>query len=197
MSARAVIKKGSLSLIHKPTIAGHLAYVLDENKKICLGSTENENSTGIHFDGNFYPAKPDRGGKIFIPYGKSTLNAKAILINNGFAQLCDFERQTERYSFSAWMHLNSESILIGNKASLLIKPALQVNSRQASLSLLKKVKVTLTTTSYIDNLPVTKNFENLTFSDEKDCVLEFQVPPHLGSITATLTCEVYNITQQN
>jgi len=61
---------------------------------------------------------------------------------------------------------------------------------------LKKVKVTLTTTSYIDNLPVTKNFENLTFSDEKDCVLEFQVPPHLGSITATLTCEVYNITQQ-
>jgi hypothetical protein len=109
LSARAVIKKGSLSLIHKPTIAGHLAYVLDENKKICLGSTENENSTGIHFDGNFYPAKPDRGGKIFIPYGKSTLNAKAILINNGFAQLCDFERQTERYSFSAWMHLNSES----------------------------------------------------------------------------------------
>jgi hypothetical protein len=129
LSARAVIKKGSLSLINKPTIAGHLAYVLDENKKICLGSTENENLTGIHFDGNFYPAKPDRGGKIFIPYGKSTLNAKAILINNGFAQLCDFERQTERYSFSAWMHLNSESILIGNKASLLIKPALQVNSR--------------------------------------------------------------------
>ena len=35
LSARAVIKKGSLSLIHKPTIAGHLAYVLDENKKIC------------------------------------------------------------------------------------------------------------------------------------------------------------------
>jgi hypothetical protein len=29
MSARAVIKKGSLSIIHKPTIAGHLAYILD------------------------------------------------------------------------------------------------------------------------------------------------------------------------
>ena len=33
LSARAVIKKGSLSMIHKPTIAGHLAYVLDENKR--------------------------------------------------------------------------------------------------------------------------------------------------------------------
>ncbi len=83
LSARAVIKKGSLSMIHKPTVAGHLAYVLDENKKICLG--DEKESTGIYFDGAFYPAKPDRAGKIFIPYGKSNLNAKAILINKGFA----------------------------------------------------------------------------------------------------------------
>jgi hypothetical protein len=48
LSARAVIKKGSLSMIHKPTIAGHLAYVLDENKKICTGEN---NRTGIFFDG--------------------------------------------------------------------------------------------------------------------------------------------------
>ena len=46
MSSRAVIKKGSLSLIHKPTIAGHLVYILDENKKICVGS-----KTGVYFDG--------------------------------------------------------------------------------------------------------------------------------------------------
>jgi hypothetical protein len=113
LSARAVIKKGSLSLIHKPTIAGHLAYVLDENKKICTGDG---NRTGIFFDGQYYPASPEKGGKIFIPYGKSPLTAKSILVNNGFAQLSDFERLTENYSFSAWIHLNSESILIGNKA---------------------------------------------------------------------------------
>jgi len=46
MSARAVIKKGSLSMIHKPTIAGHIVYVLDENKRIC-----NSPKTGIQFDG--------------------------------------------------------------------------------------------------------------------------------------------------
>lgn len=46
MSSRAVIKKGSLSLIHKPTIAGHLAYVLEENKNICSGP-----KTGVYFDG--------------------------------------------------------------------------------------------------------------------------------------------------
>lgn len=42
VSARVVIKKGSLSLVHKPTIGGYACYILDENKKICSGP-----STGI------------------------------------------------------------------------------------------------------------------------------------------------------
>jgi hypothetical protein len=87
MSSRAVIKKGSLSLIHKPTIAGHLAYVLDENKKICNGP-----KTGLYFDGQYYEANQEKGGKIFIPYGKTNKVEKAILINGEFAQLSDFER---------------------------------------------------------------------------------------------------------
>jgi hypothetical protein len=108
MSARAVIKKGSLSFIHKPTIAGHLAYILDENKRICKGS-----NTGIYFDGQYYKAEE---GKIFIPYGKQVLTSKVILMNNGFAQLSDFSRQTEEYEFKALIAINPESILIGKKA---------------------------------------------------------------------------------
>ena len=195
LSARAVIKKGSLSLIHKPTIAGHLAYVLDENKKICLGD-EGEGRSGVYFDGQYFAAKPDKGGKIFIPYGKTTTTQKAILLHNGFAQLCDFERQTETYSFNAWINLNSESILIGNKASVLIKPQLQINSRLASNELVKNAKVSLTTTSYIDSIPVTKNFENIKFQNGRDCILDFQVPPYLQTISVTLECEVFNLTQQ-
>ncbi len=91
--------------------------------------------------------------------------SKAILMNNGFAQLCDFERQTENYTFSAWIYINQESILIGNKASVIIKPSLQINQRQASVKLLKNTKITLTTTNYIDNTPVTKTFENIKFTD--------------------------------
>ena len=37
-SARAVIKKGSLSLIHRSTEAGHQAYILDDDKQICKGT---------------------------------------------------------------------------------------------------------------------------------------------------------------
>ncbi len=42
VSARVVIKKGSLTMIHKATIGGHAAYILDENKNICTGP-----STGV------------------------------------------------------------------------------------------------------------------------------------------------------
>jgi hypothetical protein len=49
LSSRAIVQKGNLSLIHKNTIAGHFAFILDENKKICKGKY-----TGLYFDNNFY-----------------------------------------------------------------------------------------------------------------------------------------------
>jgi hypothetical protein len=61
-SARAVVKKGSLSLIHKSTPAGHWATIIDDNRKVCSGE-----KTGIWFDNKFYSAKED--GSIFLNYG--------------------------------------------------------------------------------------------------------------------------------
>ena len=79
VSARAVIKKGSLSLVHRSTIAGHLAYVLDESKAVCTGER-----SGVWFDSKYYPADKDTG-RIFIPYGKQELSRKIIMINEDFA----------------------------------------------------------------------------------------------------------------
>lgn len=79
-SSRAVIKKGSLSLIHSPTIAGHAVYILDENKEIC--KTEN---TGIFFENNYFKCDPEAGGRVLIPYEKRQTQSKAILLYDGFA----------------------------------------------------------------------------------------------------------------
>lgn len=38
-------------------------YVIDENKEICKQA-----GTGIWVSGFFYPANPEKGGKIEIPY---------------------------------------------------------------------------------------------------------------------------------
>jgi hypothetical protein len=62
-------------------------------------------ATGLWFDSKYYPA--DRTtGRIFIPYGKTELSAKVIMINGDFAQLNEFTRKTETYSFNANFYLH-------------------------------------------------------------------------------------------
>jgi hypothetical protein len=63
--SRAVIKKGSLSLIHKSTAAGHVGYIIDHDRKICKSE-----KTGLWIEKKFYPSDLKKNGAIFIPYGK-------------------------------------------------------------------------------------------------------------------------------
>jgi len=79
VSARAVIKKGSLSLIHRSTIAGHMAYIIDDDRKICKGKR-----TGIWFNKKFYESD-EKTGHMFIPYAKSQQTSKVIMIHEDFA----------------------------------------------------------------------------------------------------------------
>ena len=157
-SARAVIKKGSLQMISKPSIGGHLCYLVDENREIVK-----QEGSGIYFGKEFF--KVQDKGKIFIPYAKISQNGKAILISCEMAQLCDFTRLSEAYSMTTSFHLNSESVLTGQEAQIVIKPILKINNRMAGVDLLRNCKVTLVTNSYNDDLPVTKIFENVKFTN--------------------------------
>jgi hypothetical protein len=75
-----------------------------------------------------------------------------------------------------------------------VKGQLNINGRRTNLSLLKNVKIVLTTNNYIDNLPVTKTFGNLSFDNDKELSITFQVPPNLKDISVSLTCELMNAT---
>jgi hypothetical protein len=60
--------------------------------------------------------------------------------------------------------------------------------------MLKNVKLVLTTFNYIENIPVTKTFENLSFINDQELSVSFQVPPNLRDIHVALTCDVLNAT---
>jgi hypothetical protein len=62
-----------------------------------------------------------------------------------FAQLCDFTRKSEDYSFDSRFHLNKEQVLVGSTATILITPALKINGRRAELNLLQEIVVTVKT----------------------------------------------------
>lgn len=116
------------------------------------------------------------------------------MINGDFAQLNEFTRKTESYSFEAQLYLHSGSVLVGSSTNIVVKGQLNINGRKANLNLLKNVKIVLTTYNYIDNLPVTKTFSNLQFENDKELTITFQVPPNLKDINATLSCELLNAT---
>ena len=189
-SSRAVIKKGSLSLIYKSTVAGQVGYILDENKEIW--KTDN---TGMWYKNQYFKADPEKGGRIIIPYEKVQTSDKAILIYEGFAQLTEFRRMSENYSFECAYIVQSESFLMGKGAEILLRPWLKVNDRKWNLSILKNIKVTLTTRSFVDNLPVTKTFEDLELNNNQEIPINFQVPPNLLSVIVLIEAEVNNISK--
>lgn len=106
-SARAVIKKGSLSLIFRSTVAGHMLYILDDKKEICKGGDATDDKTGVFFEKKFYEADKEKG-TIFIPYGPYQVAEKIIMKHGTFAQMGEFCRKTEEYSFDCKFFLNGE-----------------------------------------------------------------------------------------
>jgi len=113
-----------------------------------------------------------------IPFGRNTYNGKAIMLYEGFAQLTEFRREDERYNFYASFILHNESVIMGNLAKILVKPTLILNERElADLRLLEKTKVTLQTVNKVDNITISKTYEDVKLSTKKSTRLSSRCLP--------------------
>jgi hypothetical protein len=149
--SRVIVKKGTLSLVEKPTAAGHQCYIIDSDKNICRSE-----NTGIWCDDKFYESKPEKNGAIFVPYSTResfdpTDPTNVILKHGSQVELVKLDRQYEAYSFDCITVLNPESLLLGNEASLLLRPILKINNRRTSSKLLKNIKVDIKMTEFVDS----------------------------------------------
>ena len=114
-------------------------YILDENLQICQSE-----KTGIWTAGYFYKTNKDKGGKIEVPFDTSQTRWKAILIDDDYSELAEIERLTDNYSFKCDFIVPLECLIVGNQASILLKPTLYLNGKAVSLSKLNNIKVNLT-----------------------------------------------------
>ena len=191
-SSRAILKIGTLSVISRPTIAGHLCYILDGERKVCV-----QESTGIWMDNQFFKANTAKNGRIVVPYLPSGGNrtSNAILLHQGLAQLVDFPRMEEVYSLECGFFLLPESMIMGQEATIAIRPQLLINDRTADIKLLKKIRCTLFTSKYIDNIPATKTFSNLTLSEANELLVKFQVAANIKDMRIEFSAEVKNVSK--
>eukprot|EP00826_Nyctotherus_ovalis_P061594 TRINITY_DN877_c0_g3_i1.p1 TRINITY_DN877_c0_g3~~TRINITY_DN877_c0_g3_i1.p1 ORF type:complete len:1387 (-),score=537.00 TRINITY_DN877_c0_g3_i1:3078-7238(-) len=192
-SSRAVIEIGSLSLISYETAAGQICYILDGERNVCC-----HESTGIWMNNAYFKADVAKKGRIVVPFHPSGgTTVKAVLLHQGLARLVDFTRKEENYSFKCGFYLLPESVIMGKNADIIIRPHLTVNGKTATLNLLKNITCTLSTSSYVDNIPATKTFDNLALSDNGELIISFQVAPNIDSLSININAEIQNISKNS
>jgi hypothetical protein len=191
-SSRAIIKKGSLSLVSGPAPKGKVFFIVDENSQVC-----NSKSTGIWFKNTFYTPDATNGG-ITIPYMKQSVNDNAILVHESFAELANVTVSEEVYRLSGYFHFNHESLIMGNTTKILVKPYLTINDREAKLDYLKNISVNVSMLKLENDIsiPISNVFDNLVCSNDKDIEVEIQIPPKLTALEFSFNAEVYNYSKE-
>ena len=184
-SSRAVIQKGQLRPLVRTSVAGQVFTILDEAGKRVTDAT-------IWLAGHEYT--PDKDGLITVPFTHSAGPQPIILCQGDFAMLSSFPHQEEQYRLEAGFFVDRESLLKRQKATLVLRPMLQVNGRPAPVSLLEKVVLQITAVDR-ENTRTTQEVRDLKLSDDRETTYAFQVPDNLKSIQFTLRAEVPNLSE--
>ncbi|KAH7828059.1 uncharacterized protein MONOS_6486 [Monocercomonoides exilis] len=140
-------------------------------------------------------------GEFVIPFASSSaseisMNKTVIVIDNktGFACLCPFLQYKEHYKFRCGVFIDREELIRYNEAHILIRPQLMCNSVPVSVSRIQEGSVTVIAKD-LDGIPTTRIFEGLTFSDEEETVIPFQIPERLSCLEVTVRGSVKHFTE--
>lgn len=72
-----------------------------------------------------------------------------------------------------------------------MKPTLILNERDlADLRLLENTKVTLQTVNKVDNITISKSYEDVKLNEDEEYEIEFQVPPNIAEVNVTVSTTV-------
>ena len=186
LMSRAVIKRGALSLLHKPFEHGYEFFILDESKNVCA-----KPGTGIFIDNKFLEIDP-KTGSIRIPFAKQALNKQVILVHDGFAFADRVYVPAEQYSMKNAVIFNDEGLVAGRRARFIIRTALELNGRPMSVRKLKNSKISLELLSE-DGLQNSKNYPDLELRDDRDVTFDFLVPNKISKIKFLMVGEVETV----
>jgi hypothetical protein len=183
-SSRALIRKGHLHHVTRPSSAGTAITVLDETLKAIPKAT-------ALVGGQEFTA--DERGEIMLPFSNQPGNQSVILTDGqGFAQLQQIDLQGENYQLTTGFHVAHESLVSGRKAMLAIRPTLTVNGAPVDLKLLDEVKLTLTSTNQ-DGINSTTTKPEFKLEANKEATFEFTVPERLTQLNFTLEAKVKSL----
>lgn len=175
LSSRAMIRKGSLTLVQQTTLKGVVFHIVNESKEIC----KNEN-TSIWLNNTLYKVNKE-DGSITIPFQSSSINTNAIIIDQDFAELSKIIIPSKSIHFDCSLIFNQESLFPGCNARFILQPKLFCCNKLIPLSAIKKVKIEIEVVNE-RGVKNSRSFEDLTLSYTKDTVLTYMIPPKVRDI---------------
>ncbi len=183
-SSRALIRKGHLHYLTRPSSAGTALLILDEALKPL------PKATALVATQEFIA---DERGEILLPFSNKPGNQPVILTDgSGFAQLESITLEGESYALTAGFHVAHESLISGRKATLAIRPTLTVNGAPVDIALLEDVTLTIASTS-IDGIAANVVTPNFKLSANREATFEFAVPDRLSELSFTLEAKVKSL----
>ncbi|MFC1806097.1 hypothetical protein ACFL09_03865 [Planctomycetota bacterium] len=184
-SSRALIRKGRLQYLARASTAGHVFTVMDEaNRKL--------NDASLWLSGHQY--KPDEEGLITVPYTNKPGRQPIILVHGNFATLERFNHQAESYRLSAGIHVDREALVKRKKATLLVRPSLDIHGTPVTLSVLEEQTLVITSVDR-EGVSTTKEVPSFKLVEGRETTYEFSVPAGLSTIAFRLKAKVQNLSQ--
>ena len=183
-SSRALIRKGHLHYLTRPSSAGTALLILDESLKPL------PKATALVATQEFVA---DERGEILLPFSNKPGNQPVILTDgSGFAQLESITLEGESYALTAGFHVAHESLISGRKATLAIRPTLTVNGAPVNIALLEDVTLTIASNS-IDGIGANVVTPNFKLTTNREATFEFAVPDRLSELSFTLEAKVKSL----
>ncbi len=180
-SSRALIRKGDLDTVIEVGPAGQSFWVFDEQHRPV-------SDVRLWIAGREYAA--DANGRVLVPFTTQESAAQPVVISAGELSVLDtFTHEAEDYTLQARIHVDRESLIEGERARVVIRPALTLAGIPVSLSLLEDVRLSITSTT-LDGVRATKEVHDFELREDRESVYELPVPPRLAELTFNLHARV-------
>ncbi len=179
-NSRALIRKGELDFLVRTGTAGHIFSILEEGGALVKDAS-------IQLAGREY--LPDEGGHILVPFTNKPGLQSFVISRGGFSVLKSFEHQSEEYRFTAGIHIDRESLIAGETAEVVVRPALTLHGTPVTLSVLDDVRLVLSSKDH-DGVVSSSKVHDFELFEDRESIHTFQVPPRLSNLTVSIEAKV-------
>jgi hypothetical protein len=180
ISSRALIIKGRLDFIVRTTTAGQMFQVIDSDKAIVKNSE-------LWIGGAHYTC--NEVGEILVPFSTNAGLTPIVVSDGQISTLHQFNHEAEKYSLSAGIAVDRESLLQRKLAPVMIRAGLKINGTPTTLSVLEDVTLTITSLD-IDGTQSISVVSDFKLRETEEALHLFRVPQRLKSIQFVLSGNV-------